>query len=210
MSTTNTLITVYQLLELIRPSLTTLPYDTGVFDLVHIRFLALAIPESSWPQLLEEALRVLAPGGHLEITEMSIHLPLSAPGGTQRSFASLLLADMVNPDPSLPIKFALPMTEGLQSGMRLIFEGEAGEVGEEVAWTWVRSALEYKGSAGSPIDERKEKRLKSEIEGLWGSEKQAVGLVHAEDVGQGDGMGESTGVSASGAKIWAWVGKKKP
>jgi SAM-dependent methyltransferase len=123
----------------------TLPYDTGVFDMVHLRFLSLGLSESAWPALLDEALRVLTPGGHLEIVDLSISLPASAPPGLLRSFASLLMAEMINPDPSLPIQFALPMMDGLGGDMgRAVFEKEGENILEEAGWTWVRSALEYK------------------------------------------------------------------
>jgi len=84
-------------------SLDTLPDDTGVFDLVHIRFLGLAIPEPKWGDLLEEASRILKSGGKLEIVEMSYTLPTSAPSSLRNSFASLLLANLVQPLPVLPI-----------------------------------------------------------------------------------------------------------
>lgn len=56
-------------------SLEGLPYDSGVFDMVHIRFVGLAVPETRWAELLDEAVRVLRPGGVLEVS-YSVLAPL--------------------------------------------------------------------------------------------------------------------------------------
>jgi ubiquinone/menaquinone biosynthesis C-methylase UbiE len=40
-------------------SLQELPFDTGSFDMVHIRFVGLGVPESSWSNVFSEAARVL-------------------------------------------------------------------------------------------------------------------------------------------------------
>lgn len=204
--------------ELIIYSLTTLPYDTGAFDMVHLRFLSLGLPESAWPQLLDEALRVLSPGGHLEIVDMSITLPSSAPASLQRSFASMLLAEMINPDPSLPVQFALPMLDGLKSGMgRPVFDAMGDGVCQEAVWVWVSSALEYKGTAAAAVgsgtgvagrDRGMVSRIKGALtgweSGRWGWEGDAGATLLGGDVSvdnerQGD----------EGPKVWAWVGRKR-
>lgn len=117
--------------------------------MVHIRLLSLGVPESAWPQLLEECLRVLSPGGYIEIVEMSLSAPGTAPANVQRSFASCLLAEMINPDPSLPIQFAIPTLSGLQPGMgKPVFSGTLPPgAGEEAVWAWMKSSLEYKGTS---------------------------------------------------------------
>ena len=49
-------------------SLETLPFDSGSFDLVHLRWINLGVPEPKWQELLEEAARVLKKGtGILEV-----------------------------------------------------------------------------------------------------------------------------------------------
>lgn len=49
-------------------SLQELPFDTGSFDMVHIRFVGLGVPESSWSNLFFEASRVLKRGtGVMEV-----------------------------------------------------------------------------------------------------------------------------------------------
>ncbi|PWZ01028.1 hypothetical protein BCV70DRAFT_173829 [Testicularia cyperi] len=46
-----------------------LPFPDASFDFVHMRFLAQAIPEDKWVDVLSEARRILAPGGVLECIE---------------------------------------------------------------------------------------------------------------------------------------------
>lgn len=56
---------------------------------------------------------MLAPGGTLEIVEMGVTLPPACPAPMKAAFAKALLHEMVNPDPSLPIKFNIPTIDGL-------------------------------------------------------------------------------------------------
>ncbi|GAA5918990.1 hypothetical protein JCM1841_002676 [Sporobolomyces salmonicolor] len=46
-----------------------LPFDDNAFDYVHIQYLNLGLPEPEWATLLEEAVRVLAPGCFIEVLE---------------------------------------------------------------------------------------------------------------------------------------------
>lgn len=180
--------------------------------MVHLRFLSLGLSESAWPALLDEALRVLAPGGHIEIVEMSTILPSSAPASLQRSFASMLLAEMINHHPSLPINFALPLLESLESGMgKPVLESNGDEEGvfADAAWAWVRSALDYKGTGierAGGNDAGMVRRVKT---GLGG----AVGGLWGWDDGEASESLEEKGDAVSsgreGPKIWAWVGRKK-
>lgn len=62
---------------------------------------------------LEEVIRVLAPGGTLEIIEMGLVLPPSCPPATKLAFSEYLLKNVINPDPSVPIKFDIHAVEGL-------------------------------------------------------------------------------------------------
>ncbi|ORX39928.1 hypothetical protein BD324DRAFT_648546 [Kockovaella imperatae] len=127
--------------------LTSLPYDAGVFDYVHIRFVGLGVPEPKWGDLLEEATRVLAKGGTLEIVEMAYTLGTTSHPSLINSFASLLLADLIQPFPSHPIKFYLP-TIGMSPTpcFEQSWDHAPGAIGDAVM-TWVRSALDYKGTA---------------------------------------------------------------
>jgi SAM-dependent methyltransferase len=53
-----------------------LPYADKTFDYVHARLMMGAVPRDAWPKLIAEYMRVLKPGGYLEITEPEgIHLP---------------------------------------------------------------------------------------------------------------------------------------
>lgn len=50
-------------------SLKTLPFDSGSFDFVHIRWVNLGVPEAGWQDLLEEVARILKKGtGILEVS----------------------------------------------------------------------------------------------------------------------------------------------
>lgn len=55
-----------------RSSLQELPFETGSFDMVHIRFVGLGVPESMWGDLFSEAARVLK--GSTGVLEVSICL----------------------------------------------------------------------------------------------------------------------------------------
>ncbi|KAJ9098611.1 hypothetical protein QFC21_004258 [Naganishia friedmannii] len=89
-----------------------LPFDTGSFDMVHIRFVGLGVPETSWSSVVSEAARVLRPDtGVLEIVEMSKILPSATPHSLKASFASLMLSSFINQHPFIPIRPALVMSE---------------------------------------------------------------------------------------------------
>ncbi|KAG1049523.1 hypothetical protein G6F43_008153 [Rhizopus delemar] len=50
-----------------------LPYADNTFDLVHIRFLVLALREDQWPMAIQELVRVTKPGGMIQLTELDLH-----------------------------------------------------------------------------------------------------------------------------------------
>ncbi len=54
-----------------------IPFPDNSFDLVHQRFLALAIPAARWPGVVDELLRVTRPGGWVELVETEP--PMGAP-----------------------------------------------------------------------------------------------------------------------------------
>lgn len=150
--------------------------------MVHMRFLGLGVPETRWAELLDEAMRVLKPGGVLEasrllplspassatnpptqIVEMSFEPPPTAPPSVSNTFSSLLLSDYVQPNPLFALQLHLPATHGVAAGatrpvMSDTFapSGAGGNVFApdnapgalaDAAMTWIRSALEYKGTA---------------------------------------------------------------
>ncbi|KAL1406898.1 hypothetical protein Q8F55_006310 [Vanrija albida] len=138
-----------------------LPYEAGSFDMVHMRFLGLGVPETRWAELLDEAMRVLKPGGVLEIVEMSFEPPPTAPPSVANSFSSLLLSDYVQPNPLFALQLHLPATHGVAAGAtRPVFTDSFAPASTNIfaadtapgaladaAITWIRSALEYKGTA---------------------------------------------------------------
>ncbi|KAG1152477.1 hypothetical protein G6F37_004191 [Rhizopus arrhizus] len=52
-----------------------LPYEDNTFDFVHMRFFALALRKEEWPIALKEAMRVVKPGGRIQLTEPGMRLP---------------------------------------------------------------------------------------------------------------------------------------
>lgn len=176
--------------------------------MVHIRFCGLGIPESKWYDLLEECARVLRQGGVLEIVEMAYSPPTTAPPSVRNAFASLLLADMIQPSPLLPLQFNLPACEGLKGQTRPTWEktflpGSGVNIFGEAAMGWVRSALGYKGTGlgmGGEGD-----RVLAELaatDPVW-----AVDGREGEDGHEGDaeGMAGEAGEAVQGTSVWAWV-----
>ncbi|KAJ7147045.1 hypothetical protein C8R43DRAFT_1129834 [Mycena crocata] len=52
-----------------------LPFGTDEFDFVHIKRIALGVPEDKWDPLFEEIARVLKPGGAFELIEEDLFFP---------------------------------------------------------------------------------------------------------------------------------------
>ncbi|CAG8675503.1 26090_t:CDS:2 [Dentiscutata erythropus] len=48
-----------------------LPFDDNTFDFIFQRYLTAAVPKEKWPYLINELVRVLKPGGFLELSEFS-------------------------------------------------------------------------------------------------------------------------------------------
>lgn len=46
-----------------------LPYETGTFDLVRLRFAILSLKADQWEHVIHEMARVVKPGGYLEMVE---------------------------------------------------------------------------------------------------------------------------------------------
>ncbi|WOO84474.1 uncharacterized protein LOC62_06G007993 [Vanrija pseudolonga] len=129
-----------------------LPYQCNTFDMVHMRFLGLGVPETRWAELLDEAMRIV---------EMSFEAPPTAPPSVSNTFSSLLLSDYVQPNPLFALQLHLPATHGVAAGAtRPVFSDtfappsgnmfapdNAPGALADAAMTWIRSALEYKGTA---------------------------------------------------------------
>nr|XP_018263819.1 uncharacterized protein I303_03692 [Kwoniella dejecticola CBS 10117]OBR85977.1 hypothetical protein I303_03692 [Kwoniella dejecticola CBS 10117] len=190
-----------------RGNLWELPFDTGVFDLVHIRFVNLGVPETKWYDLLEKATRVLKRGGKLEIVETNYTLPTSSPASLRNSFASMLLADMIQPMPSLAVQFNLPAVESLRaSALKPVFHrtwthNVPGAL-EDAVLAWVKSASEYKGtgvvknqSGLQGITGRVRAELSKNGQGMWD---------FGDDITGSDGELDDRAVN-----VWAWVAEKR-
>jgi len=130
-------------------SLEPLPFKDDYFGYIHLRFIGLGVSEHQWPSLLEECCRILEPGGKIEIVETTYDLPL-APASLQKSFASLLVADLVAESPAHAINFTLPMLSGFKpSSIHPVFSqsftNPPGAL-RDAAAVWTNSSLEYKVS----------------------------------------------------------------
>lgn len=55
----------FEVMDILQP----LAFPDSSFDIVNMRFVALALSRSTWPQVIEECKRVLRPGGTLRIVE---------------------------------------------------------------------------------------------------------------------------------------------
>ncbi len=55
-----------------------LPFAPASFDYVHQRFLSAALPEGQWPRVIQEIVRVVHPGGWVELGEFGP--PVTQPG----------------------------------------------------------------------------------------------------------------------------------
>ena len=186
-------------------SMETLPFDSGVFDMVHMRFIGLGVPESRWGDLLEEAIRVLKPGGTLEIVEMSYTLPPSAPMSLRNSFNSVLLADLVRPLPILPLRFHLSSSSSLVSstGIKPIFEQDITDPTcslSEAVDIWVKSALDYKGTSLMRTEKTKRSSMIDEC-------LRELANADADKWNVPDPQTTLTG--QSGLSLWAWDIKRK-
>lgn len=200
-------------------SLTPLPYDTGVFDMVHIRFVGLGIPEGRWGDVIDEAVRVLKRGGKLEIVEMSYDLPAAAPQSLRNSFASLLLSDLISPLPILPLRFCFPLTAALitASVAKPVFEmswtDPPGAL-RDAATIWVKSALDYKGTGlvaqSTDLSPAHQKGMRGPERGGCGEKAvRVLRKAHGERWAglEVDGPCEEEGEAK--VTVWAWVATKE-
>ncbi|KAI8801405.1 S-adenosyl-L-methionine-dependent methyltransferase [Cladochytrium replicatum] len=66
-----------------------LPYPDNTFDYVHQQALIAGIPSNMWPQVISELVRVLKPGGYLDLSEAD-PLPLMAPTPRAERFHEMI------------------------------------------------------------------------------------------------------------------------
>lgn len=75
--TTNKILKVDQFTYNYGNVLVGLPYEDNTFDFVHMRFFALALRKEEWPIALKEAVRVVKPGGRIQLTEPGMRVSLN-------------------------------------------------------------------------------------------------------------------------------------
>jgi ubiquinone/menaquinone biosynthesis C-methylase UbiE len=68
-----------------------LPFEDNRFDFVHQRFLWAALPLAAWPGVVQELVRVTAPGGWVELLEASIY---GAPAGPALGRLQAMLGEL--------------------------------------------------------------------------------------------------------------------
>ncbi|HEY7348247.1 MAG TPA: class I SAM-dependent methyltransferase [Ktedonobacterales bacterium] len=56
----------FQMADALKP----FPFEDGAFDFVHGRLMSPFIPKAQWPHVASEMMRVLRPGGHIELVDM--------------------------------------------------------------------------------------------------------------------------------------------
>lgn len=161
--------------------------------MIHIRFAGLGVPEQQWGDVLDEAIRVLRPGGILELVEMSYEAPTSASQRVRTAYSKILLDDYIAPNPVLALQMHLPATAGIvPSSIRPVYsatwkynasasrptcfwaptstpDGAPPDAIADAAMTWVRSALDYKDVQRGDEGDRAVRALIAGSPGRWGA-----------------------------------------
>ncbi|KAG0750609.1 hypothetical protein G6F57_000625 [Rhizopus arrhizus] len=73
--TTNKILKVGQFTYSYGNILTGLPYESNTFDFVQMRFFLLALRKEEWPLAVKEIIRVVKPGGMIQLMEPDFKLP---------------------------------------------------------------------------------------------------------------------------------------
>lgn len=140
-----------------------LPLPENSFDLVHQRLLILAVPASAWPQVLRELLRLVRPGGWLQLTEAGMYFNHPGP-------RSAHLRDLVNRaiagwgfDPLIALNMPTLLTQAgaiaVEKRTYGVMMGEAGGQGGrllEKDMLAVMSALTERVASFMPVEEWRE------------------------------------------------------
>ncbi|WP_322480651.1 class I SAM-dependent methyltransferase, partial [Thermogemmatispora sp.] len=71
-----------------------LPFEENSFDFVHQRLLMGAIPLAAWPGAVQELARVTAPGGWVELVELSTHISNLVPAGPANEYLASLTGQL--------------------------------------------------------------------------------------------------------------------
>ncbi|RHZ83715.1 hypothetical protein Glove_88g31 [Diversispora epigaea] len=105
-----------------------LPFPDNSFDFVYMRFLLTAFTEKEWIKAIQELIRVVKPGGWLELMEGDLAFNPEGPIGRilMNAFRSTLLAKSINP------KICLQLQKWLSSSPQLhnfSFKEKSGPIG---------------------------------------------------------------------------------
>ncbi|KAK2465367.1 hypothetical protein APHAL10511_002721 [Amanita phalloides] len=120
-------------------SLETLPFPDDEFDYVHVKRIALGVPEDKWDPLLEEITRVMKPGAAFELIEEDLFFP----GKHVDSDCDTDLDDQV----------ARPFAEDHQSSSEVMPTGADDEVSTPTTVTSMLLATPSRPSSPVPIRE---------------------------------------------------------
>ncbi|KAG0738677.1 hypothetical protein G6F57_012239 [Rhizopus arrhizus] len=90
--TTNKILKVDQFTYNYGNVLVGLPYEDNTFDFVHMRFFALALRKEEWPIALKEAVRVVKPGGRIQLTEPGMRHNLKLPDDNSSAYYKFIKA----------------------------------------------------------------------------------------------------------------------
>jgi hypothetical protein len=162
-----------------------------------------------------------------QIVETSYQLPASSPSSLVHSYSSLLLSHYIHPIPSLPINFALPLTQSLvgSSVSKPVFNrtwnaNDAPDALRGAVKTWVRSALGGRGTAlvrtrnegyrnggEQDVADRMGRELCQ-----WGGADRWHGLLQPQGLTSSEEDQEKAVADEARegeVMVWAWVGKKQ-
>ncbi|CAG8825543.1 17236_t:CDS:2, partial [Gigaspora rosea] len=79
--------------------LETLPFDNNTFDYIFQRILYVGIPGNNWPLVVNELVRVLKPGGYIELLEIDFQYSFMGPATTRLINGILIMFDERGLDP---------------------------------------------------------------------------------------------------------------
>ncbi|KAF0549288.1 S-adenosyl-L-methionine-dependent methyltransferase [Gigaspora margarita] len=81
-----------------------LPFDNNTFDYIFQRILYVGIPGRNWPLVVNELVRVLKPGGYIELLENDFQYSIMGPATTRLINGILIMFDERGLDPTVCYK----------------------------------------------------------------------------------------------------------
>ncbi|CAG8755828.1 26565_t:CDS:2, partial [Gigaspora margarita] len=94
-----------------------LPFDDNTFDFIFQRFLFVGIPADKWPSVINELVRILKPGGYLELVENDLHYETMGPASRKliEAFTILFHEHGLNPSACYKIQNYLEENDQLHN-----------------------------------------------------------------------------------------------